>query len=146
MYHNLLQAEHQIYHSKPDPAHMHSNQWVPFKFSFWKAAVKQRILNTERQRDIPKVLPFLAPLKMRYMVNPATYLSLLEVPSYCRTFYIATARSDIFLSVVVKGWYKTMLMVQQVFLCGTGKADPSEIICSIAVFTKYFELPYFRNK
>ena len=54
-----------------------------------KTALRQRVLDIERQSDINQCPNFLAVEDKKYAAEQATHLSFLEIPQHTRAFFLA---------------------------------------------------------
>ena len=88
--------------------------------------VKQRIQDTRCQLDLSKTPTFLAPVKTRYVLAPATYLSQLVINKQRRAFTLA--RCSVLPSALVEGRYKNIPLSLRQCYCGSGQIETREHI------------------
>ncbi|KAJ7324291.1 hypothetical protein JRQ81_017311 [Phrynocephalus forsythii] len=86
-----------------------------------KTLIKQRIQDIERQRDIAQSPLFRAPIKTRYVMRMANYLSQLEDPAYRRAFTLA--RCSVIPSRVLEGRYKKIPYEDRRCTCSQREAE-----------------------
>lgn len=89
-----------------------------------KAMARQRLLDIDRQLDNINVPYFMTPKNLKYIVAPALYLSLLDIPGQQRSFSLAKWQA--LPSVVLEGWYKNTFMQERIYLFDGGKVESTE--------------------
>ncbi|XP_053122321.1 uncharacterized protein LOC128332077 isoform X2 [Hemicordylus capensis] len=99
-----------------------------------KTAIKQRILDTERQADLSKVTGFLAPDTCRFIVSCSAYLAQLEIPSHRRAFTLA--RCHALSSAILEGKYKKIPFMERLCPCDSGEVETIDHVLLSCPFYK----------
>ncbi|KAJ7338059.1 hypothetical protein JRQ81_010586 [Phrynocephalus forsythii] len=89
-----------------------------------KSALKQRIMDMERQADLNSCPNFRVPDTHKYRPLPMTYLSQLEIYKFRKSFTLA--RCEAFTSMVLEARFNSIPREQRLCPCGSDEIESIE--------------------